>query len=597
MADPEEEEENPEALAIISEAVTVLRAVCREAERQSTAEPPQAESSAQPAIAGGAASSSQQAPSPPAAEGEAWKAQLEDGLRIPRQNELVASVLRGIGGHQFHPQESDLKSLTLDQVRSCRDELIRLEKLETLRKALFVLRKVQKMLVAPKQSEASASSAEPVIGSTSSEGSWQRSLALGLRDLRRSEDIRAALEIAAPGIFETALEAASKDLPQEADEAAILAGQAGAAVLAGISPEHVQRLHDELQRFLEQAERGAMKPRALVRAMQMLYLAKSVEEAEVSLHSKSADEEALQQLTDRTEDFAPALASLRALAVDKEVFAHMEVEHEAEHEGGPDSESEASDIGKELVGRKETAPVVLPPGWRLVWVRRKKREAREFVDPEGKQYSSVKEVRAALAAWEAREAAVKEAEAATEAAASGTFEADPSQRRMFRVRGKRSPSWLYGSATMPPGTSSSSSQPCAESGPVPDSGGYKTGTKVVLVGLQAKPELNGQQGELGQFNVQTGRWECFMEDGETKVNVRPSNLELVPDSPPASAVKRRRTSVAEAPALADASPAAKSQPRGKAKAKAKLKIKGKGRGRPKKKAEAPQEEEEGSASD
>lgn len=44
---------------------------------------------------------------------------------------------------------------------------------------------------------------------------------------------------------------------------------------------------------------GATKPRALVRALQMLYLAESIHEAVASLKPQTADEEALLQLTER----------------------------------------------------------------------------------------------------------------------------------------------------------------------------------------------------------------------------------------------------------------------------------------------------------
>ena len=44
---------------------------------------------------------------------------------------------------------------------------------------------------------------------------------------------------------------------------------------------------------------GASKPRALVRALQMLFLAQSAQEAAASLRPQTADEEALLQLTER----------------------------------------------------------------------------------------------------------------------------------------------------------------------------------------------------------------------------------------------------------------------------------------------------------
>lgn len=46
---------------------------------------------------------------------------------------------------------------------------------------------------------------------------------------------------------------------------------------------------------------------------------------------------------------------------------------------------------EELQGKKSAMPVVLPPGWRMEWVKRKKKEMREFVDPEQRRYRSVRE--------------------------------------------------------------------------------------------------------------------------------------------------------------------------------------------------------------
>merc|ERR1740123_2872342 len=104
--------------------------------------------------------------------------------------------------------------------------------------------------------------------------------------------------------------------------------------------------------------------------MQMLYMAESHEDASLSLGTETADEEALRQLTERTEEFAPALSAMRSLAVDREIFAHLADSLMEEEQEDETAESEGSDIEKELLGRREAAPVVLPTGWRLEWVKR-----------------------------------------------------------------------------------------------------------------------------------------------------------------------------------------------------------------------------------
>ncbi|CAE7667269.1 unnamed protein product [Symbiodinium sp. CCMP2456] len=140
---------------------------------------------------------------------------------------------------------------------------------------------------------------------------WRRQLAAAFRELRRSEHVKHALEVACPGMVEKAVaadaQAEKEETPEDQEQDADL-------LSLGIGPEHVKRLYDELQRLLEQAEKGAAKPRALVRAMQMLFLAESISDAVASLKPETADEEALSQLTERTQEFAPALDAMRSLA-------------------------------------------------------------------------------------------------------------------------------------------------------------------------------------------------------------------------------------------------------------------------------------------
>jgi len=178
-----------------------------------------------------------------------------------------------------------------------------------------------------------------------------------------------------------------------------------------LTENQVLRLHDELLRLQEQADKGGVKPRALVKAMQQLYMMESVEEACLAYSTESADEEALRQLVERTEEFAPALTALRELAVDRDIFEHLREQIDDETGEVHESESEGSDLEQDLVGSREPAPVVLPPGWRLEWVKRKRREMKEFVDPNGTRYYNVKDVRSAIERWKtAEETAALEAD-------------------------------------------------------------------------------------------------------------------------------------------------------------------------------------------
>eukprot|EP00929_Paragymnodinium_shiwhaense_P096688 TRINITY_DN5837_c1_g2_i1.p1 TRINITY_DN5837_c1_g2~~TRINITY_DN5837_c1_g2_i1.p1 ORF type:complete len:2305 (-),score=805.31 TRINITY_DN5837_c1_g2_i1:211-7125(-) len=234
------------------------------------------------------------------------------------------------------------------------------------------------------------------------ENAWRDLVADGLKEVQREEILSAALKVVAPDAF--------KDTES----------------MRALEPRQVLRLHDELMRLKAQYEQAPPRPRALVRAMQALFAVGSVEDPSLSISTDTADELALKELTERTEEFAPALAGMRSMAVDSEVFAHL-ADKFMEDDPVASSESEASDLEKEL-GDKEPAPVVLPAGWRMEWVKRKSREAREFLDPAGNRYRSVREVRIALATWEARERAIAAAAAAAEAAGP------PAKRT--RLRGK-----------------------------------------------------------------------------------------------------------------------------------------------------------------
>eukprot|EP00913_Durusdinium_trenchii_P019717 g18535.t2 len=325
----------------------------------------------------------------------------------------------------------------------------------------------------------------------------------------------------------------------------------------------------------------------MVRAMQMLYLADSASEAIASLKPETADEEALQQLSERTEEFAPALEAMRSLAVDRDVFSHLADEWVEEHGEVHHSESEASDLNKEL-GKKEPAPVVLPISRfcvaRLTEIGALRQEMREFVDHEGNRYRSVREVRAALLEYEARQAALQAAQkaAAEAAAAAAAAEVAPKRRRL---RGKCS-SAAYGlpgaagvaqsmaaaaparvaaapeedfaeergsvleavhnALGLPPDTPSKSSTapPAPSSSATAGSKTPRTGCKVRI--LTEQPELQGKLARLG--DLQASSWECFLESGG-KVLCKAESFEILEEpnvakrkapDPPNAPVRRGR---------------------------------------------------------
>jgi len=143
----------------------------------------------------------------------------------------------------------------------------------------------------------------------------------------------------------------------------------------------------------------------LVRAVRDLYLAKSLEDAMVTLEAESADEQALRKLADRQAEFVPALAALREKAIDCNLFetfrepeACLTDSEEAEEPDG------AMDVEEDNDGPldNEPQPVQLEEGWRLEWVAQSQMRGKaakdqyRFVDPAGRKYFSVLELRTAM---------------------------------------------------------------------------------------------------------------------------------------------------------------------------------------------------------
>jgi len=516
-----------------------------------------------------------------AAAEEKWKSMLDENMKELKNNRLIVGVFKLAVHQDFDVERADLRQLTAVQVRAVRTELVRLEKLWQITQALAVANAVVHSIT-------NASEEEPEA--------WKSKLEEGLKDLRLSEDLKITLKNVAPDLV-----AADAD-----------AEQWNIVSLTALTVEQVRSLQEDLSKLRSIKEAPTSKPRALVKAMQALYQAETLAEAELTLMPETADEEAMRQLTERSQEFAPALAAMRRVAVDHEVFAHLA---EVEEEGGDEvfTESEASDVEKDLVGRKEPAPVVLPPGWHLEWVKRKKKEAREFVDPAGNRYISINEVRRALAEWEARGGALAQMPDAPDAevtlegpggygavSASDAFGWGGEGTKRRRLHGKTSRAStieikedffegtaedafadmldmdgfadVLGQAPAPAApvaaeTSSMGSTPNANRPTA------RPGLRVVLHSLQAKPELNGKFARICQFLEDTGRWELVLEPGAAadRANVKQTNFTVLPavqqSAPPirkrltgktnvaALAAKRPREAPTDASAASNAKPA------------------------------------------
>lgn len=152
---------------------------------------------------------------------------------------------------------------------------------------------------------------------------------------------------------------------------------------------------------------AAWSMQTLARDLKELYMAKSLEDALKTLETETADEQALQLLTQRQREFVPALAALREQAIDSEIFERFREpgtpcgsEDEAGAEELPEAnmDAEPEDEKEDSCG-SEVQQVGLPDGWRLEWVsqyRGKTKEQYRFVDPEGRKYFSIQEFRAAI---------------------------------------------------------------------------------------------------------------------------------------------------------------------------------------------------------
>eukprot|EP00913_Durusdinium_trenchii_P030553 g28618.t1 len=187
---------------------------------------------------------------------EPWRAPLVAALEKAQRDGSVAFQSARSAVASLDPE---FKALTLHQVRCLRDEVVKVEKVETLRMAVSMIKEVKVMISdlqsvsvqaadaepdadapMPDRSAADAPVAAPDAAETAGETpvvvvvkatispeerqqkdggfslcvlmelQWRRHLGRAFRELKRSEHVRAALEVAAPGVLEKTVAAEAK---------------------------------------------------------------------------------------------------------------------------------------------------------------------------------------------------------------------------------------------------------------------------------------------------------------------------------------------------------------------------------------------------
>jgi len=304
-----------------------------------------------------------------ASASSSWLAAFDTALREIRHSRPVLAALRAALPRSVDVQRVELRSLSAAQVRAVRDHLAKAHGLTGLTGAVTAVR-----------------AACDTLGQVSLGGTedWRGPLEEALEGLGQCGKVQEALEAAVPGRTSV-----SGEERLTAEQLPILLGELS-------------------RRRAEERRPSANSRHALVRAAQDLYCATSLREAANTLSPETVDEEALRQLAERTQEFSTALAVLRSQAVDRELFAQLVNDgpttsgddglaagknpSEDDQSAGSDDRPAKLDVGRAL------GPVRLPPGWKLTWEMRRKSEAFLIVDPRGKRYSRVADLRAALQA-------------------------------------------------------------------------------------------------------------------------------------------------------------------------------------------------------
>mmetsp|Transcript_60600 Transcript_60600/g.107585 ORF Transcript_60600/g.107585 Transcript_60600/m.107585 type:complete len:1815 (-) Transcript_60600:188-5632(-) len=384
---------------------------------------------------------------PPADEKSQWRLMLNAGLAELLEIELIAALMPtlapGFSRERMH-------RVTPDQVRAWLEEFARLQNFALCMQALAAVRlALQEMKI------------------ESAGESWRKTLAALLQHLQSIEDVDTAMEDAR--------------IPADIAEA---------------TPAQVEALRSELEKLKVQGDVPQTKSRALVLAMQDLYVAPTIKEASQTLTPETADQEALRHLMLQTHDFAPALSDLRSLAVDRNVLSHL-----TDQSGTQDAQDSAISSKKAEGKRSKSTVSEVVPGQVVklhsLWSK-----------PElNGQLTCTNKLIPETGQWECRILSSVQKE---------TVNVDPTCFTF--IQGSAKTTREIKGFTKSPVTNPSQPAP---------------GKKVRLHSLMSKPELNDQIAIVG-FVKESERWECRLlldpsSETSAPLMVKEANMTVVHD--------------------------------------------------------------------
>jgi len=299
-----------------------------------------------------------------------WQASLEEQISPLRDNECIAAALKAAANPSFKAKDGELKELTAREVKEWLHHLERAVKVMSLSSSCLAVKalcnEMEEFGEGEEDQEALKCKVHEEIGA-----------------LLQREQVLTALREVAP--------------------AAYVARDAGGLRELGVV--HVRSLRDALERQRSSDKMAASwSPLSLVRSVRDLYAAETLEDACQGLEGQTADEWAIRELALRQAELAPALAQLREKAIDCELLSQFADKHlgdddvfDEDAEADADIEVEECSAGARPEG--EAQPVILEDGWKLEWVSQIKGKTQDqfrFVDPVGRKYYSVFELRLAL---------------------------------------------------------------------------------------------------------------------------------------------------------------------------------------------------------
>lgn len=293
-----------------------------------------------------------------------WQPALEEGLQALRTNSCVFAALRDSAKSAFDAKEGDLKELTAAEVKVLQNNLGKAEKAMSLNSALLIIKEISMQVEAKTEGQEEDEDLKRKVEET-------------VGALLDREQVIAAMKEVAPDAYAARNEGGLKDL----------------------TPEQLRALRVTLEK-----QKGGLSapwsPVSMVKAIKALYMAESIEEASKGFEGTTADEQAMELLAERTAQFVPALEALREKAMDCELFKRFKDPLIGQGDAAiAEVKDEEDDVYIVEAFDGEVQPVNLPMGWKLEWVsqiRGKVRDQFRFVDPVGRKYYSVAELRVAL---------------------------------------------------------------------------------------------------------------------------------------------------------------------------------------------------------